>query len=282
MILITGATGTTGREIVKQLSDKGVNIRLMVRKRESAGLARSSNIECVIGDFDDFASLSGALAGVNRAFLLSPSSAEQVTRESSFIRAAQRAGVHHVVRFSILGAELDSPSRLIRRHGQAEQLLRDSGMAFTMLRPSYFMQNLLWYTKDIRSRGVFYSALPATCKHSHVDVRDNAAVAVAALTESGHEGKVYRITGPQALSYQEVAEILSDAISKKVRYDDSLENYSRFLKDFGLDVNEVLELDACVAKGAGDGSAVTNTIFELTGRQPIRFAQFAKDYSQRF
>ena len=154
-------------------------------------------------------------------------------------------------------------------------------MAFTMLRPSYFMQNLLWFTKDIRSRGVFYSALPATCKHSHVDVRDIAAVAVAALTESGHEGKVYRITGPEALTYQQVAEILSDAAGKRVRYDNSLENYSRFLKDSGLDVNEVLELDAWVAKGAGEGSAVTNTIFELTGQQPIRFAQFAEDYSQR-
>lgn len=130
--------------------------------------------------------------------------------------------------------------------------------------------------------GVFYSALPATCKHSHVDVRDIAAVAVAALTESGHEGKVYRITGPEALTYQQVAEILSDASGKRVRYDNSLENYSRFLKDSGLDVNEVLELDAWVAKGAGEGSAVTNTIFELTGQQPIRFAQFAEDYSQRF
>lgn len=282
MILITGATGTNGREIVKQLSDKGVKIRLMVRKREDAGLAHSSNLEYVFGNFDDFASLGGALAGVERAFLLSRCSAEQVTRESNFIRAAKRAGVHHVVRFSILGAELDSPCSFMRRHGQAEQLLRDSGMAFTMLRPSYFMQNLLWFTKDIRSRGVFYSALPATCKHSHVDVRDIAAVAVAALTESGHEGKVYRITGPEALTYQQVAEILSDAAGKKVRYDNSLENYSRFLKDSGLDVNEVLELDAWVAKGAGEGSAVTNTIFELTGQQPIRFAQFAEDYSQRF
>jgi len=282
VILITGATGTNGREVVRRLSDNGLKIRVMVRKRENANLPHSSDIEYVIGNFDNVASLGAALAGVERAFLLSPSSAEQVIREANFIRAAKQAEVRHVVRFSILGAELDSPSRLIRRHGQAEQLLRDSGIAFTMLRPSYFMQNLLWYINDITTRGVFYSALPATCKHSHVDVRDNAAVAVAALTGSGHEGKVYRITGPEALSYQEVAEILSDATGKKVRYDNSLENYSRFLKDLGLDVNEVLELDACVAKGAGDGSAVTNTIFELTGRQPIRFAQFAEDYSQLF
>jgi len=107
-------------------------------------------------------------------------------------------------------------------------------------------------------------------------------VAVAALTEVGHGGKVYRITGPEALTYEEVAEILSDAIGKKVRYDDSLENYSRFLRKIGLDADEGLELDACVAKGVGDGSAVTSTVFELTKRQPIRFAQFAKDHSRLF
>jgi uncharacterized protein YbjT (DUF2867 family) len=105
MILITGATGTNGRELVKQLSDKGVKIRVMVRKRENANLPPSSNIEYVIGNFDDVATLRGAVAGVERAFLLSPGSAEQVIREANFIRAAKQAEVHHVVRFSILGAE---------------------------------------------------------------------------------------------------------------------------------------------------------------------------------
>jgi len=282
MILITGATGTNGREIVKQLSDKGVKIRAMIRKRGDAKLPDTSNVEFVIGDFDDVASLNAALADVERAFLLSPSSAEQVTREGNFIRAAKRAGVRHIVKFSILGAAPDSPSRLIRRHGEAEKILEDSAIAFTMLRPNYFMQNLLWYVDNIKSQGVFYSALPPTYKHSHVDARDNAAVAVAALTESGHESKIYHITGSETLTYQEVAEILSQTIGKKVRYDSSLENYVTFLKNIGLDVDEVLELDACVANGIGDGSAVTNTIFEVTKRQPIRFEQFANDYSQAF
>src|SRR5919108_1687235 len=282
MLLITGATGTNGREIVKQLSDKGVKIRAMIRKRGDAKLPDTSNVEFVIGDFDDVASLNAALADVERAFLLSPSSAEQVTREGNFIRAAKRAGVRHIVKFSILGAAPDSPSRLIRRHGEAEKILEDSAIAFTMLRPNYFMQNLLWYVDYIKSQGVFYSALPPTYKHSHVDARDNAAVAVAALTESGHESKIYHITGSETLTYQEIAEILSQAIGKKVRYDSSLENYATFLKNIGLDVDEVLELDTCVANGIGDGSAVTNTIFEVTKRQPIRFEQFANDYSQAF
>jgi uncharacterized protein YbjT (DUF2867 family) len=281
MILITGATGTNGREIVKQLSAKGVRARAMVRKREDVKLPRTLNVEFINGDFDDASSLDAALAGVEQAFLLSPSSAEQVAREANFIRAAKRAGVRHVVKFSILGAA-NSPSRLIRRHGEAEKMLEDSGIAFTMLRPHYFMQNLLWYIDDIKSQGVFSASLPETYKHSHVDARDNAAVAVAALTESGHESKVYHITGSETLTYREVAEILSQAIGKKVRYDSSRENYTKFLKKVGLDADEVLELDACVANGIGDGSAVTNTIFEITQQQPIRFMQFANDYSQAF
>jgi len=282
MILITGATGTNGREIIEQLSAKGVKARAMVRKREDVRLPRTLNVEFIKGDFDDASSLDAALAGVEQAFLLSPSSAEQVTREANFIRAAKRAGVRHVVKFSILGAAPNSPSRLIRRHGEAEKMLEDSGIVFTMLRPHYFMQNLLWYINDIKSQNVFHASLPETYKHSHVDARDNAAVAVAALTESGHESKVYHITSSEALTYREVAEILSQAIGKEVRYDSSRENYAKYLKKLGLDADEVLELDACVANGIGDGSAVTNTIFELTQQQPIRFMQFANDYSQAF
>lgn len=282
MILITGATGTNGREIVAQLSAKGVRARAMVRRREDVTLPRTLNVDFVNGDLDDASSLDAALAGVERAFLLSPSSAEQVAREANFIRAAKRAGIRHVVKFSILGAAPDSPSRLIRRHGEAEKMLEDSGIAFTMLRPHYFMQNLLWYIDDIKSQGVFYASLPETYKHSHVDARDNAAVAVAALTESGHESKVYHITGSEALTYCEAAEILSQAIGKTVRYDPSRENYAKFLTKVGLDADEVLELDACVATGIGDGSAVTNTIFEITQQHPIRFMQFANDYSQAF
>ena len=282
MILITAPTGTNGREILKQLSAKGVRARAMVRKRENVQLSRTGNVEFVNGDFDDASSLDAALVGVERAFLLSPSSAQQVAREASFIRAAKRAGVRHVVKFSILGADPDSPSRLIRRHGEAENILEDSGIAFTMLRPHYFMQNLLWYVNDIKSEGVFYSSLPETYRDSHVDARDNAAVAVAALTEPGQEGKVYHITGPEALIYPEVAEILSHAIGKKVRYDSSPENYAKFLKNLGLNADEVLELDACVANGIGDGTAVTSTILKITHRQPIRFAQFANDYLQAF
>jgi len=282
MILITGATGTNRKEVVKQLSDRSVRIRVMIRPSGKKTRLPDTGVESVIADFDDVNSLEIALAGVEKAFLLAPSTVAQVTRETNFIRAAKRAQVRHIVKFSILGADPASPSRLMRRHGQTEKVLEDSGIAFTMLRPSYFMQNLLWYVNDIRSQGVFYSSLPATCKHGHVDARDNGAVASSALTEGGHEGKIYRITGPDALSYQEVADILSRTIGKNVRYDSSPEHYASFLQAAGLNVEEVLELDRCVASGAGQGSSVLKTVLEVTKRSSIRFAQFASDYVEAF
>ena len=229
MILITGATGTNGRAIVEQLSAKRVRARAMVRNRERVQLPPTRNTKVVNGDFDDASSLDAALTGVDRAFLVSPSSVQQVAREANFIRATKRAGVRHVVKFSILGAAPDSPSRLIRRHGEVDKVLGGSGIAFTMLRSHYFMQKLLWYVNDIKSECVFHASLPETYRHSHFDARDNAAVAIAALTEPGHEGKIYHITGSEVLTYPEVAEILSHAIAKKVRYNSSPENYAKFL-----------------------------------------------------
>jgi uncharacterized protein YbjT (DUF2867 family) len=281
MILITGASGTNGREIVKQLSAKGLQFRAMVRQLP-APVLQLPNVEYVVGDFTDLSSIRLALAGIDEAFLLSSSTAGQVERETNFMRMASEANVRHLVKFSILGADPDSPSTLLRRHGEIEQTLRHSGVPFTILRPSYFMQNLFWYAKDIRSKGVFYGVWPKDYRHAHVDARDNAGVAVACLTQRGHEGKCYRITGPEALSYREIAELLSTAIGTNVRYENSLEDYRCFLESSGSNVEEIIGLDQCVAEGIGAGGMVNATVSDVAGREPLRFAQFARDYSGAF
>ena len=281
MILITGASGTNGREIVQQLSAKGLPFRVMVRQLPTP-VPQFPHVEYVVGDFTDPSSITRALTGIDEAFLLSPSTAGQVERETNFIQMASQAHVRHLVKFSILGADPDSPSRLLRRHGEIEQTLRISGVPFTILRPSYFMQNLFWYAKDIRSKGVFYGVWPKDYKHAHVDVRDNAAIAVACLTQRGREGKCYRITGPEALSYVQVTGLLSAAIGANVRYENSLENYRRFLESSGSNVEEIIGLDQCVAAGMGNGPMVNSTVLDITSRPPIRFAEFAKEYSKAF
>lgn len=282
MILITGATGTTGRHIVKQLAARGERIRALVRNPAKVQWQAMPNVELFRGDFEDRVSLKGAMAGTDRAFLLTPTTENRVRHEANFLIAAKKMKIKHIVRLSMLGAGLNSPSRLIRRHGQADKQLEDSGIPFTVLQPSYFMQNLLWYADTIKKQGVFHASLPEATKHSHVDVRDIAAVAVAILTETGHENRVYRISGPEALSYKEMMIILSRLLGRPVRYDPSPQNYAKSLINWGLEIDEVLELDRCVAQGAGDGAIITNTIVEVAKKEPIPFEQFAQDHLWAF
>jgi len=282
MILITGATGTTGRHVVKQLSEKGEQVRALVRDVQKAKWLADPNIEFVEGNFDNLASLESALTGVDRAYLLTPTSPHRVSQEANFLKAAKRSKLEQIVRLSILGAETDSPSRLLQRHGEADQQLKKSGIPFTILKPSYFMQNLFWYADAIKKQGVFHASFPATTKHAHIDARDIAAVAVSALTESGHENQVYLITGPEALSYDEMMSILSDLLNKPLRYDPSPQNYAKSLEGWGLDIDEVLELDRVIAKGFGDGEKVTNTVTAVAKKEPFKFEQFARDHLSIF
>ena len=282
MILVTGANGTIGRQVVNQLAKKGISASALVRDLQKAKSLEMPHVQLVKGDFDDLASLDAALTGAESAFLLTATSPNRLSQETNFIKAAKNATLKHIVRLSIVGADGNACSRILRRHAEADRQLEASGISFTILRPNYFMQNLLWYAEDIRTRGVFLSSLPETTSHAHVDARDIAAVAVATLTEAGHEGQTYRISGSEALTYGEMMQSLSRLLGKSVRYDASPDHYANSLKNWGLDADEVLELDSCIAQGAGNGAAVLDTILRVAKRQPIRFEQFAKDYLPAF
>lgn len=282
MILVTGATGTTGHHIVKQLTDKGKQVRVLVRDPDKARWLENPKVEFAQGDFEDNISLEKALNGITQSYLVTPTTSRRISHEANFLAASRKSQVKHIVRLSILGAETDSPSRLLQRHGEADQQLKKSGIPFTILKPSYFMQNLFWYAEPIKKQGVFHASLPATTKHTHIDARDIAAVAVSALTESGHENQVYRITGPEALSYDKMMTILSGLLDKPLRYDPSPQHYAKSLEGWGLDIDEVLELDRVIAQGFGDGEKVTNTVTAIIGKEPFNFEQFSKDHLSRF
>jgi len=282
MILVTGATGTTGHHVVEQLTKKGEQVRALVRNPEKARQLENPNIEIAKGDFDDKESLEKALIGIKCAYLVTPTTTKRVSQEANFLETAGKARVKHIVRLSILGAEPHSPSQLLRRHSEADQQLKRSGIPYTLLKPSYFMQNLFWYADTIKKEGVFHASLPAKTRHSHIDARDIAVVAVAALTENGHENQVLRLTGPEALTYDEMMSILSDLLDKPLRYDPSPQNYAKSLEGWGLDIDEVLELDRVIAQGFGDGEAITNTVADVTGKEPYSFERFVKDYLSAF
>ncbi|MGI8988490.1 MAG: NAD(P)H-binding protein [Bryobacteraceae bacterium] len=158
MILITGATGTSGSEIAKQLSATGTRFRALVWDRRKTGPLSGLNVEPVEGDLGKPETLAKALEGIDRALLLSSPDERQVEFQGNFIDAAKRAGVRHVVKFSAIGAAPDSISKFLRWHAQTERQLEQSGMGHTHLRPSSFMQNFLQSAATIQIPGRYLCA----------------------------------------------------------------------------------------------------------------------------
>jgi uncharacterized protein YbjT (DUF2867 family) len=283
MILITGATGTNGRELVQQLAASGQQVRAMVRNPAKAANLKFPKVELFAGDFDQPASLDAALKGSDKAFLLCPVDERSVKWQSAFIEAAKRAGLRHLVKFSGMGAEPKSPSELLRMHDQTDELLRKSGLPFTILQPNSFFQNMLWSAETIKEQGMFY--LPfKNAPQSQVDVRDINAVAAKVLTSAGHEGKTYVITGPEALTFGQVAEQLSSVLGRKIQYVDvPLAAAEDGMRKAGMpewNVRALSGLFAVFASGAA--ATVTDTIPKVLGRPAISFAQFVRDHAAVF
>src|SRR5215467_12406491 len=217
MILVTGATGTNGIELIKRLSTIGASVRGMVRHDRPADAL--PGVEFVNADFDDPASIRRALEGVESAFLVTNSSERTETQQLGFVEVARAAGLRHIVYLSQLHAAKNSPVRFLRYHAVVEEAIAASGIAFTNLRPNLYMQGLLGFRSSIMSEGRF-SAPIGDARVSIVDVRDIAAVAAAALTQSGHDGKIYDITGPESLTHAEMASQLSEAVGRPITFVD--------------------------------------------------------------
>jgi uncharacterized protein YbjT (DUF2867 family) len=284
MILVTGATGKNGAEILKLLSGRKERVRAMVRNRNHITTAKlNCQLEFVEANFDDEASLRKALSGVQRAFLVTNSSDRVEERQLRFVRLARESGVKHIVYLSQLHASADSPLRFLRYHAAVEDGIRVSGMTFTNLRPNLYMQGLLMIGQSIASQGRFFAPAGDSVV-SVVDVRDIASVAVAALTQARHEGKTYDLTGPQALTHFEMAEQLSQAFDQPVTFVDVPEqDFREGLR--GIHMPD-WQADGLIEDYAhyrrGEASAVSSAVEEATGKAPRPFAEFAHDYKTAF
>ena len=202
MILITGATGTTGSELVRRLSTRGVKVRGLTRSlAKAAALSSLPNVEMMEGDLEHPETLDGPLHGVERAMLISSSDARMLEVQSNFIEAARKAGVKHIVKLSGIMPELDSPFRFARMHGEIERRLKASGLAFTHLRAGEFFTAYFRRVPSIIARGELILPMEEA-RIASIDIGDIAEVAATVLTGSGHEGKIYPLTGPEALISQ--------------------------------------------------------------------------------
>ncbi len=283
MVLITGATGKIGGATLTQLAMRGVPVRALLRHPEKAAAVAGRGVEVVIGDLAQVHSLEAALEGVTAALLVSPLDPNQVELQGNFIDAAIRAGQVHVVKISGLGTALNSPVRSGRWHAQIEKYLEDSGLPFTHLRPPFFMQNILRFAPTIRTTGEFVGAL-SQGKVAMIDVADIAAVATAALTVPGHAGKAYTLTGPEALSYQNVAEKLASILGRPVTYKNILTAVMRErllaagMPEWHVDV----QVEFSTALESGQASTATDTVETVTGRPPRTFDQFIREHMALF
>jgi uncharacterized protein YbjT (DUF2867 family) len=283
MILVTGATGKTGREVVRGLLAAGEPVRAFVRDVDRARATLGPGIDLRRGDLDDPASVAAALADVEKVFLASPPDPRQVEQQGRAVELAQAAGVRHIVKLSALGAAQDSPVSFGRWHRRTELQIQESGIAYTHLRPHFFMQNTLAYGASIAADGCIYAPMK-NGRISLVDCSDAAGVAVAALTQPGHEGKIYDITGPEALSFTEIAGTIGEVIGREVRYVEVppveaekqmiAAGYPNWLADA---MNALFRLFA-----DGHGSTVTSSVADATGRPARNYATFVRQHADWF
>ncbi len=281
MILVLGATGTTGGEVARQLVAAGRRPRLLVRDVEKARAAYADRAELVQGDLDRPESLDAAMRGVEKLYLVSAGT-KLVELESNAIDAAKRAGVGHVVKLSVLGA--DAPTiEFGRWHAAAERKLVESGLAWTMLRCGNFMTNSLAWAETVRAQGAFYQPT-ATGRWSAIDPADIGAVAVAALTAPGHEGKAYELTGPESMDGAGYAAVLSTVLGRPVSFVDvPPEAAKAAMLEGGMPpgyVDALLDLLAAMKGGRFD--RVTDEVGRLAGRKPGTFEAWARRHAAAF
>lgn len=283
MILVTGAGGTVGSEVLKQLREQGARVRAAFNNPAKAERARKQGIESIVVDYADRASLARALQGVDKVFLLGPTVPNQSELENNVVDEAKKAGAKHIVKLSVLGAP-DEKFTLAKWHRAVEKNIESSDLVYTFLRCNDFMQNTInYYLPTIKSDGAFY--LPTKdSKNSVVDVRDIAAVAVKALTTGGHENKAYELTGPEALSHEEIAQKLSTASGTQIKYVDippaayKESSLQAGIPEFYVD----LLLNLYQYYVAGQAAKLSTDVERVLGRKPRRFDEFAHDHAQAF
>jgi uncharacterized protein YbjT (DUF2867 family) len=271
VILVIGGRSKIGSALIGDLLGRGQQVRALVRAGEPTGSLPAA-AEAVTGDLADEGSLVTAMVGVEKVFLLSSPHPDAASWHRNAIDAARRTQVQLVVRSSILGADRESPAEFISAHATCDRYLEGSGLPYVIVRPNLFLQNIPESTiPSIDASGIFY-ADAGEAQISMVDTRDVAAVAALALTEPGHAGAHYDVTGPEALSYNDVAAKLTNAMGRHISYVGASDHAVRHgLLAAGLNewfANALVGLYKDYRRSGTDGYAaqVTGTIQRLTSR----------------
>jgi uncharacterized protein YbjT (DUF2867 family) len=280
-IVVTGASGTVGAHVARVLCDRGARVVAVVRTQDEVDAVPAECAEIRVADLRDDHQAREALDGADKVFMVTPATPDQVEIGDEIVAAATDAGVVHIVKLSLMGADAKPGTILGRWHRHMEKSIESVGLRATFLRANGFMQNFAGdWGRTIATEGSF--ALPAgNAAVSYVDARDVAEAGAETLLGDGHDGVAYTLTGAAALTHVEIAETLGRVLGHPVAYlDVSEDDMRRRLEDQGVPepiVTGALEIWAL--QRAGGGSLVTTDLEEITGRSPTSFEQFARDHA---
>lgn len=282
MILITGASGTVGSKVLDRLVARGEQVRAMTRY--PAKVPEATGVEVVRADFDDPTSLKQAVASVQTMFLLTAPASPTPRHDLAILDAARSAGVSKVVKLSAVGTGEKIGADIVGEwHLTVEQAVRDSGMAWTVLRPSSFASNFLWWA-DVIKAGQPITNLTGTGRQGIIDPDDVAAVAVECLLSSVHAGRTYTLTGPDLLSVPEQADCLARVLGHPIdTIDLSLDEATEQMLASGIDPSavDVVVVGSSWAK-AGYNAILTDDVTHVLGRPPRSFEAWAHQHRDAF
>jgi uncharacterized protein YbjT (DUF2867 family) len=284
MILVTGASGTVGREVLSELSKTGRPVLAMYRSAEDARSA-PAGVNTAIADFADQTALHKALRGVDTIFLVCSPVPELVELEGNVLEACGAAGVRHVVLNSALGAG-DYDKSFPSWHRKVEDKLKASDLGYTILRPNTFMQNMVtYYSESIRTQGAFYSSM-GDARISFIDVRDiGTATANILVAPAAHAAQIYELNGPEAFSFADVAAMISKLVGKPVQFVNiPVEAEGKAMLDLGMpewQVNALLDLHRYYTIEK-KGAHITPVLEKILGRPAIRMQQYLADNKEAF
>lgn len=278
-VLITGATGTVGREVVRSLAERGTRVKALVHDIHNADAINLPGVELVQGDLRDASDVRDAMVEVDKIYLLTPVMTDIVEVTKIVVEEAEKAGVRKLIKHSIINADANRPIEIARLHLCSEKVVEKSAMGFTFIRPNQFMQNFInFYGKGIKDEGRIVK--PAgQGRTSFIDARDIGMAAATVLDGNWFDHRTFTLTGPEALSNTEVASELSRALGREIVYQDVPEDDMRMgMVQAGMGewmTQGMMEI--MKAEKESWNSAVTNDFHLLTGKRPIPFSQFVKE-----
>ena len=284
MILVFGATGKTGSEIIKQLLARSASIRVLIRDADKAAYFKEKGIDVVIGDANDIAAVTLALTGIIKVYLVLANSQHQLEQEKLITDCSKKSGVKLLVKQSSLETMIYPNNPIPKAHFESEQYIKSSGLNWVIIRPTFFNQMLLMCAYNIKANDTLIFPMANGCVAA-TDVRDVAEIAATVLTEPGHNNKTYDISGTEFLSFNTIAAIFSKVLNRQITYvSQSLSEYRKMLETRLNDewrINAVCEelnsLSTCSVN-----YVARDNIQRILGRPARSVEQFVEDYKEAF